>query len=85
MSGDGSNTVYAYDVVDGNWKSIKTVNGDIIPKVDSHCVSVIGDTMYVYGGYMSKIAAYMKNIYALNLDKMEWKVIYEGKEGNQGP
>lgn len=66
-SGDGSNSVYAYDIVDGNWKKVKTTNGDNIPKVDSHCASLVADVMYIYGGYISCKASYLKNIYALNL------------------
>lgn len=38
--------------------------------------------MYIYGGYIADKATYMKNIYCLNLEKMEWKLVYEaGRDG----
>lgn len=33
--------------------------------------------MYVYGGYIPDKAQYLRNIYCLDLEKMEWSTVFE--------
>lgn len=72
-------------MVDNSWRKAKTINGDKIPKVDSHSVFLMESKLYVYGGYVSDKAQYMKDIYCLDLEKMEWSTVYEGKNSNDDP
>ncbi len=32
--------------------------------------------IYIYGGYVTDKAQYSRNIYALDLDKMEWSTVF---------
>lgn len=80
-----TNLVYAFDLVDNTWKKVKTTNGEKIPKVDSHSVFLIDSNMYVYGGYVSDKAQYMRNIYCLDLDKMDWSTVFEIKDSKDEP
>lgn len=60
------NDVYVFDFVDEIWKKPK-VSGKVPPKVDSHACCECDGKMYVYGGFMSETAEYMKSIYCLDL------------------
>jgi N-acetylneuraminic acid mutarotase len=64
---ESSNDCYAYDFVGNNWKKLKTVNGNEIPKVDSHSACIINSKMYVFGGYLPEKAEYLRNMYCLDL------------------
>ena len=69
---ESSNSVFIYDFVAKTWKEIKpNIN---IPRVDSHCALVHGNTMYVYAGYIPEKAEFMKDIYTFDLEKHEWKI-----------
>lgn len=41
--------------------------------------------MYMFGGYISDKADYNKNLYCLDLDKMEWQIAYEAKGSANEP
>lgn len=41
--------------------------------------------MYMFGGYISEKAEYNSNLYSLDLDKMEWELIWEGKGSDKEP
>ncbi len=41
--------------------------------------------MYIYGGYVPGKAQYSRNIYALDLDKMEWNTVFLSKKGADEP
>ena len=64
---------------------MKTADKLEIPKVDSHAVTVLENKMYMYGGYISESADYNKNLYSLDLDKMEWEIVWEGKNSDKEP
>lgn len=65
--GENSNSVYIYDIVSQTWKKPKIIGQDLVCKVDSHCTAMIGENMYVYGGYVADRASMNKDIYSLNL------------------
>jgi hypothetical protein len=59
-----NNIVYIYDFVTRSWRAINpNIN---TPKVDSHCAVVYENKMYIYGGYISDQADYLRDIYAFN-------------------
>ena len=76
-----NNIVYVYDFITKNWKSV--VPNIAVPRVDSHCAAVIGSKMYVYGGYISDKAEYMKDIYAFDLQNFTWEVVYTSGKSEQ--
>ena len=39
----------------------------------------------MFGGYISEKAEYNRNLYSLDLDKMEWEIVYEGKNAATEP
>lgn len=41
--------------------------------------------MYVYGGYVTDKAQYMRNVYCLDLEKMDWATVYESKGSGLEP
>ena len=75
----GTNDLLCYDIVENNWKKVKTADKVDIPKVDSHAVTLCENKMYMFGGYISEKAEYNSNLYCLDLDKMEWEIVWEGK------
>ena len=66
MTGISSNKVYIHDFVTKQWRIVEP-NIDV-PKLDSHCAVVIDSKMYVYGGFISDKAEYLKDIYCLDLN-----------------
>ena len=36
--------------------------------------------MYVFGGYIPETAGYMRDIYCLDLDKLDWSLVYQSKD-----
>ncbi len=48
-----------------------------MPRVESHCAATIGEHMYIYGGYIAEKAVRLADIYALNMEKMEWSLVYK--------
>lgn len=48
-----------------------------LPGVDSHCVSVLGQKMYLYGGYIPSKAELMSDVYALDLGKLTWERVHQ--------
>ena len=63
-----------YDIKKNTWQKLKP--NVKLPGLDSHCVTVLNNKMYVYGGYKPAKAESMKDIYVLDLDKMTWEKIY---------
>jgi len=47
-------------MVTNKWKSIQSQSN--IPKLDSHSATIISDKIYVYGGYISDKAEYLKDV-----------------------
>lgn len=41
--------------------------------------------MFIYGGYMPETASFLKDIYCLDLEKLEWSVLYEHKDEENEP
>lgn len=78
-----NNHVYIYDFVTKNWKAV--AGKDSVPKVDSHCAVVVDNKMYVYGGYISDRAEYMRDIYAFNIDSLSWEVVHRWAKGEKEP
>ena len=76
MTGINSNKVYIHDFVTKQWKVMEP--NISVPKVDSHCSIVVDDKMYVYGGYISDEAEYLKDIYCFDLTNLTWSVTYKG-------
>lgn len=80
-----TNDVYCFDFIENNWRQVKTTSKVEVPKVDSHSVTLIGSKMYILGGYISEKAEYNPNVYCLDLEKMEWELVYEAKGGPHDP
>jgi N-acetylneuraminic acid mutarotase len=83
--GENSNTVYLYHFKDNKWSKPTICNHGIVPKVEAHCSVVIGDCMYVYGGYIANEGCLMKNIYSLNLSTLQWALLYTHKGQGSEP
>ena len=60
-----NNNIYSFDFITRKWTLIPSKEG--IPKLDSHSAIVIGNKMYVYGGYISEKAEYLIDILAYDV------------------
>lgn len=80
-----NNCLFIYDIVTKKWKKIdpfsSSATGPKIPRIDSHSVCVIGDRMYLYGGYIADEGRYMRDILCLGLEDMKWSTVYESVAG----
>ena len=54
-----------------SWSAPK-VSGNIPEARDGHSACVIGDTMYIFAGYLDLSDIYTKDIHALNLKTLNW-------------
>lgn len=48
-------------------------------------MTVLDGKMYIYGGYIPSKAELMKDVYALDLEKMQWEKIYTFKSTEKEP
>lgn len=64
-----------------NWQSIAP--SIKVPKVDSHAAVVIGDKMFIYGGYDSDCAEELIDIYVFDLIEHKWEQFYQGGKTNE--
>ena len=65
-------------------KTWKCIEPNIkVPHVDSHCAVVIGEKMYIYGGYISDTAEYLEDIYTFDLNSHKWEIIYKSGKGTE--
>ena len=56
------------------------MTGKVPPRVDSHACCLEDSRMYVFGGYIPETAGYMRDVYCLDLDKLDWSLVYQSKD-----
>lgn len=81
--GENNGDVFVFDTVEKGWKK-PAVSGIQIPALESHCSTIIENIVYVYGGYIADRGVLSSNLYSLDLDKMQWSLVFDG-EGKNGP
>lgn len=66
--------LYRFDVKTLQWEHITTKG--VKPEArDGHSASIIGNKMYIFGGYIEGLRRYSQDLYCLNLDTMVWKYV----------
>ncbi len=73
-----SNAIYTYGFESKKWETV--ANNMEIPRIESHVAIVKDSKMYIWGGYIPEKAEFMREIYSLDLEKMEWSL-----ESNEAP
>ncbi|XP_067943596.1 kelch domain-containing protein 3-like [Watersipora subatra] len=69
-----SDHVYKFDVGTGLW-SRPEVSGTKPPGRDGHSCTVIGDKMYLFGGYEESSRSFSKTLYTLDLVSYKWELV----------
>ena len=73
------NTIYFFDILKESW-SVKTSTGDIPRERNGHSASLLGDKMYIVGGWLGTGALASDEVFELDLINFEWKkVLLEGQ------
>lgn len=56
------------------WSNPHTI-GDIPYSRDGHSATIIGNSMYIFGGYEEEFERFSQDVFALNLDTMYWTYV----------
>lgn len=76
-----NNKIWIYNFMEQTWK-IKYPDIQI-ESLDSHAAVVHEKEMYVFGGFNDKKAEYSNSLYAMDLETFKWRVLFDGKTGNE--
>ncbi|XP_035204652.1 kelch domain-containing protein 3-like isoform X2 [Stegodyphus dumicola] len=71
---NASNILHCFDVDDRSW-SIPVTGGNIPKSVDGHSACVIGDYMYIFGGYEEEAEKLVQTLYRLNFNTFNWEEV----------
>jgi len=84
------NLIYVFNTINFTWKkynntyidiadlqdeTVDLVSGQIPPPRDGHSACVIGDNMFIYGGYVESQHRFCSDVYNLNLKTMKWRIM----------
>ena len=78
LGNDEKSHVEIFDLQTREWRK-QEVNGTTPSWCRSSFHAVVGNTLYLFGGFND--AGYSKSLYVLNLDTFEWQVIPESISG----
>ena len=74
-----TDTIYIYDIIKESW-SIKISTGDVPKERNGHSASLLGDKMYIVGGWLGTGVFASDEIFELDLTNYNWKsIVLEGK------
>lgn len=71
----GSSTLYCFNTSTLSW-SIPVTSGQQPNPTDGHSACVIGDYMYIFGGFEEDIKSYSNNTFRINLTTFQWEALY---------
>ncbi|XP_013382215.1 kelch domain-containing protein 3 [Lingula anatina] len=73
---DGAcNILYCYDPSTGKWSKPKT-GGETPGARDGHAACVIGNRMYIFGGYEEEVYRFSNDIHCLDLSTFIWSLLH---------
>lgn len=73
------NILFCYDVKTGKWTT-PSVTGNIPGARDGHTACIAGNKMYIFGGFEDEIDLFTWDVYYLNLDTMQWRLVQTNGE-----
>ncbi|KAH8411453.1 hypothetical protein KR215_004873 [Drosophila sulfurigaster] len=68
------NVLYCFDPKTARWTR-PAVSGCLPGARDGHSACVIGECMYIFGGFVDEINEFSSDVHALNLETMEWRYV----------
>ncbi|XP_064537192.1 kelch domain-containing protein 3 [Drosophila montana] len=68
------NVLYCFDPKTARWAR-PAVSGCLPGARDGHSACVIGNCMYIFGGFVDEINEFSSDVHALNLETMEWRYV----------
>ncbi|XP_034652342.1 kelch domain-containing protein 3 [Drosophila subobscura] len=68
------NVLYCFDPKTAKWTR-PVVTGCLPGARDGHSACVIGNSMYIFGGFVDEINEFSSDVHTLNLDTMEWTYV----------
>ncbi|XP_017089188.2 kelch domain-containing protein 3 [Drosophila bipectinata] len=68
------NALYCFDPKTAQW-SRPPVTGCLPGARDGHSACVIGNCMFIFGGFVDEINEFSSDVHSLNLDTMEWRYV----------
>ncbi|XP_068159477.1 kelch domain-containing protein 3 [Drosophila tropicalis] len=68
------NVLYCFDPKLASW-SRPNVSGCLPGARDGHSACVIGNSMFIFGGFVDEINEFSSDVHSLNLDTMEWRYV----------
>ncbi|OQV20631.1 Kelch domain-containing protein 3 [Hypsibius exemplaris] len=74
-SSGSCNTLYCYDTHERKWTRPVT-SGETPEKRDGHSVALLGDVMYIFGGFEENGDRYSADIFSLHIPTMTWIPVY---------
>ena len=71
------NLLFTFCAKSYRWKR-PLVQGDIPGERDGHSAAIVGNYMYVFGGYEENYERFGQDVYRLDLDTYTWKLMVGG-------
>lgn len=68
------NRLFCFDTDTFLWSNPSTT-GDIPCSRDGHSACIIGNSMYIFGGYEEEFERFSQDVFALNLETMNWTYV----------
>ncbi|XP_030379049.1 kelch domain-containing protein 3 [Scaptodrosophila lebanonensis] len=68
------NVLYCFDPKTARWTRPQ-VSGCLPGARDGHSACVIGNCMYIFGGFVDEINEFSSDVHSLNLGTMEWRYV----------
>lgn len=68
------NELYKFDTTTYEWSRVRT-KGQKPKSRDGHSATVVGDHMYIFGGFEDETERFSNDVHRLNFNTLEWKLV----------